>query len=151
MTLGEKCPNTEFFLVRFFPHSECIPRDTPYLSVFSPNEGQYGPEETPYLDTFHAVWGWFTDPVFWKICHNLLTKSNTHALALSTVMDYLSYKGIVIDDPWTSFSIFLHCYTSPIVSYYNIWQLMLALCYFLAKWSITSIPCQLKNSAVFNQ
>ena len=23
--------------------------------VFSPNTGKYGPEKTPYLDTFHAV------------------------------------------------------------------------------------------------
>ena len=29
--------------------------DTPYLSVFSPNTGKYGPEKTPYLDTFHVV------------------------------------------------------------------------------------------------
>ena len=29
--------------------------DTPYLSVFSPNAGKYGPEKTPYLDIFHAV------------------------------------------------------------------------------------------------
>ena len=36
-TLPEKCPNTE------------------YLSVVSPNAGKYGPEKTPYLDTFHAV------------------------------------------------------------------------------------------------
>ena len=35
--LREKCPNTS------------------YLSVFSPNAGKYGPEITPYLDTFHAV------------------------------------------------------------------------------------------------
>ena len=34
---------------RIFPH-------TPYLSVFSPNAGKYGPEKTPYLDTFHAVY-----------------------------------------------------------------------------------------------
>ena len=27
----------------------------PYLSVFSPHAGKYGPEITPYLDTFHAV------------------------------------------------------------------------------------------------
>ena len=27
-----------------------------YLSVFSPNTGKYGPEITPYLDTFHAVY-----------------------------------------------------------------------------------------------
>ena len=30
-------------------------RDTPYLSVFSPNAGKYGPEKSPYLDIFHAV------------------------------------------------------------------------------------------------
>ena len=27
------CPNTEFSLVRIFPHSDWMPRDTPYLSV----------------------------------------------------------------------------------------------------------------------
>ena len=27
----------------------------PYFHVFSPNTGKYGPEITPYLDTFHAV------------------------------------------------------------------------------------------------
>ena len=32
-----------------------IPLFTPYLSVFSQNAGIYGPEKTPYLDTFHAV------------------------------------------------------------------------------------------------
>ena len=30
-------------------------RGTPYLSVFSPNPGKYGPEKISYLDTFHAV------------------------------------------------------------------------------------------------
>ena len=30
-------------------------RDTPYLSKLSPNAGKYGPEKTPYLDTFHTV------------------------------------------------------------------------------------------------
>ena len=49
-SLREKCPNTEFFLVR-------IRRDT-YLSVFRPNVVKYGPEKTPYLDTFHAVFSW---------------------------------------------------------------------------------------------
>ena len=41
-TLREKCPNTEFFVVRIF-------------AVFSPNTEKYGPEETPYWDTFHEV------------------------------------------------------------------------------------------------
>ena len=27
----------------------------PYFPVFSPNTGKYGPEKTPYLDTFNAV------------------------------------------------------------------------------------------------
>ena len=53
-SLRENCQNTEFFLVRIFPHSDCIRIDTPYLSVFSPNAEKYGPEKTPYLDTFHA-------------------------------------------------------------------------------------------------
>ena len=43
------------FLVRIFPHSDWIRRDTSYCSVFSPNTGKYGPEKTPYLDPFHAV------------------------------------------------------------------------------------------------
>ena len=30
-------------------------RDTKCLSVFSPNEGKYGPEKTPNTGTFHAV------------------------------------------------------------------------------------------------
>ena len=42
--LREKYPNTKF-LLKFFT----------YLSVFSPNAGKYGPEKTPYLDTFHTV------------------------------------------------------------------------------------------------
>ena len=54
--LREKCPNnTELFLVRIFPHSEWIRRNTKYLSVFGSNAGKYKPEMTPYLDTFHAV------------------------------------------------------------------------------------------------
>ena len=39
----------------YFPHSDWMWSDTPYLSVFSPNAGKYGPEKTSYLDTFHAV------------------------------------------------------------------------------------------------
>ena len=43
-------------MVYIFPHLDWIRRDTPYLSVFSPKAGKYGPELTPYLDTFHAVY-----------------------------------------------------------------------------------------------
>ena len=38
-----------------FLHSDWIWRFTPYISKFSLNAGKYGPEITPYLDTFHAV------------------------------------------------------------------------------------------------
>ena len=53
--LLEKCPNTEILLVCIFPRSDWIRRDIPYLSVLSPITRKYGPEKTPYLDTFHTV------------------------------------------------------------------------------------------------
>ena len=40
--LREECPNTELFFGPYFP-------------VFGLITGKYGPEITPYLDTFHAV------------------------------------------------------------------------------------------------
>ena len=56
LSLREKCPNTKFFLARIFSHSDWIRRDTEYLSVFSQNVGQYGPEKSLYLNTFYAVY-----------------------------------------------------------------------------------------------
>ena len=50
VTLCEKCLNTELFLVRIFLYSDWIQENTDL------NTGKYGPEITPYLDTFHAVW-----------------------------------------------------------------------------------------------
>ena len=43
----EKCPNTEFFLIRFFPHSDWVRRNA--------DSEKYGPEKIPYLDTFQAL------------------------------------------------------------------------------------------------
>ena len=57
LALREECPDTEFFLVLIFLHSEWIRIYTPRISVFSSNRGKYGPEKTPSLDTFHAVLG----------------------------------------------------------------------------------------------
>ena len=54
-TLREKYSNMEFFLVRIFPYLDSIRRDKKYISVFSPNAEKYGPEKTPYLDTFHTL------------------------------------------------------------------------------------------------
>ena len=65
---SQKYPNTEFFLVRIFPYSVWIRKDTPCLSVFSPHAGKYGPEKTPYLDNFHAV-SPFPQDFFWMNLH----------------------------------------------------------------------------------
>ena len=55
LTLREKCPNTEFFLVRIFPRSGWIWRDTEF-SVFSSNTGKYGPEKNSVFEQFsHSV------------------------------------------------------------------------------------------------
>ena len=40
--MREKCPNTKFFSALYF-------------LIFGLNTGKYGPEKTPYLDTFHEV------------------------------------------------------------------------------------------------
>ena len=42
----------EVFLVRIFLYSDWIRRDTPYLSVFSPNAGKYGTEKLPIQTIF---------------------------------------------------------------------------------------------------
>ena len=58
LILREKCPNTEFsglcFPV-FGLNTEIYRRFTPYIPVFSPNTGKYGPGKTSYLDTFYVV------------------------------------------------------------------------------------------------
>ena len=76
MALREKCPNTEFFLIRIFSHSAWIQRDASHLSVFTPNAWKYVPEKTPYLDTFHTVWVqrkvWGKDIFYYKNTMNFL-------------------------------------------------------------------------------
>ena len=52
LSLREKCPDMEFFSGPYFPAFGLNPG---HLPVFSPNAGNYGPEKTPPLDTFHAV------------------------------------------------------------------------------------------------
>ena len=47
--MRENFPNTEFF-------------SGPYFAVFGTNTGKYGPEKTPYLDTFNS----FYFPLFIK-------------------------------------------------------------------------------------
>ena len=40
------------FMVRIFPHSDLIGKDTPYLSTFSRNVAKYGPEKFPMRPLF---------------------------------------------------------------------------------------------------
>ena len=43
-----------------------------YFPVFSPNTGKYGPEKTPYLDTFHAVISRSENNIFGGMLDHLL-------------------------------------------------------------------------------
>ena len=45
-------------LVRIFPHLDLIRRDIPDLSVFSPNTGKYGPENSAYGHFSRSVTFW---------------------------------------------------------------------------------------------
>ena len=47
LSLSEKTPNKEFFLVHIFLYSDLI-------WIFTPYAGKYGPEKTPYLDAIHV-------------------------------------------------------------------------------------------------
>ena len=67
----EKCPNTEFFLVRIFLYSDWI--RTEY--VFSPNTGKHVPEKTPYLDTFHAMWAMDIISFFGELAHTITSST----------------------------------------------------------------------------
>ena len=59
ITLREKCPNMEFFLVRIVPHSVWIRRDTNYLSVFSPKRENKDQKKL-------RIWTHFTQCNMWE-------------------------------------------------------------------------------------
>ena len=44
-SVAQKVSVFRVFLVRVFPHSGWIQRDTEYFSIFSPNTGKHGPEK----------------------------------------------------------------------------------------------------------
>ena len=54
-SLREKCPNTEFFDPYFPAFRLNTERYRVQIRYIGPNAGKYGPEKTPYLDTFYAV------------------------------------------------------------------------------------------------
>ena len=82
-TLRERVSVLGVFLVRIFPHSDWIRRNTEYLPVFSTNATQYGPKKTPNTDTFHAV-----TQVKVLLFHNLLLLR--YSCIVSSVWDSLS-------------------------------------------------------------
>ena len=65
VTLREKCPNTEFFLVCIWPYLYWLREDTLFLPVFSPNAGKYRPEKNSVFGHFsrkinYFLWFFFT-------------------------------------------------------------------------------------------
>ena len=52
------------FPVPYFPVFELDSEINKLDSVFGPNTGKYGPEKTPYLDTFHTVMAVAKDTCF---------------------------------------------------------------------------------------
>ena len=57
--------------------------NTERYGVFSPNRGKYGPEKTPYLDTFHAVLlDIFTENAYNRdTLTNIVTEVNSYVFA----------------------------------------------------------------------
>ena len=53
-----------FFLVRIFLYLDLVRRFK--ISLFCANTGKYGPEKTPYLDTFHTVLVYFSCNQLWS-------------------------------------------------------------------------------------
>ena len=51
----------------------------PYLSVFGPNAGKYGPEKTPYLDTFRTVFN-TKIPSLQRSLHGFLMVTNWYSI-----------------------------------------------------------------------
>ena len=61
VSLRERCPNSELFLVVVFPYSDWIPRFTMEIYMFCPNAGKNVPRKTSTLGTFTQFIFPFTD------------------------------------------------------------------------------------------
>ena len=71
LPLREKCPYS-VFLVRIFPNSDTVQRDTEYLSVFSPNAGKDGQEKLRIQSLFMQCYLSNTPEVFIKCFFSIL-------------------------------------------------------------------------------
>ena len=88
---SKKYPNTEFFLVCIFLYSNWIRRFTPYISVFSPNPGIYGPKKKGDLNNFHVVIT--TRKYQSSIIHELWEKNVNNARTKFRFPSYKLYKA----------------------------------------------------------
>ena len=73
--------------------SKCGVFSGPHFPVFSPNTGKYGPEITPYLDIFHAV---FAVDIINKFQTFLSLKSPV-VIYKSFIRPHLDYRFIIYD------------------------------------------------------
>ena len=79
--------------------SKCVVISGSYFPVFSPNTGKYGPEITPYLDTFHEVKR-IQKPakhVRWNVSFTCLTRI---WIRLCNCPEYLNTKTIIYERKW---------------------------------------------------
>ena len=68
----------------------------PYFPVFIPNIRKYGPEITPYLDTFYAVWVFSNSKIDVEWCFQEYKNKSTwkYILMLDIVIKYVTGKGL---------------------------------------------------------
>ena len=67
LVAGSKSQGSKTFTV--WKVSKCGVFSCPYFLVFNPNTGKYGPEKTPYWNTFHEV---FDEEQYYYYLKNLL-------------------------------------------------------------------------------
>ena len=65
MNIAQKVSVFGVILIRIFAHSDCLRRDTEYLSVFSPNAGKYRPEQFQ-IRTLFTQWKYYVKDFFSK-------------------------------------------------------------------------------------
>ena len=86
--------------------SKCRDFSGPCFPVFELNTGKYGPEKTPYLDTFHAVMGTnFRSNPFFKLLKDYLIfykkETGVRSLADDITDDILMFMKLYRDDSGT--------------------------------------------------
>ena len=97
------CPNTEFYLVRIFPHSDWMRRDTEHLSVFSLNAGKQTRKNSVFGHFSRSV-GYYLDFMNWMCLHSqqenpyvqkeklIQSLRNFHSIILGLIKNYFCDK-----------------------------------------------------------